>query len=190
MGNTNQNMYDFVGADIDYFMKSSLKVYANLSGVQQFLGHTSNEKSFNPNMTYMDWYDNTGGTQALAVLDLAKQDFVVGFSFMQAVDPNVLPLVLNMWKDDSDPNYTWAYQGSQPQPLKTAEYRLVGKSRAGYEMMLVIRKGIMLSKGETKFGSPSAYAEVPCEIRALIDNSISDVTRDMVYFRIQRKPTS
>lgn len=186
----NTNSYDFAGADIDYFMKSSLKVYANLSGIQQFLGLTSNEKSFNPNMSHMDWFDNTGGVQTLKVVDLMKQDFVVGFSFMQVFDPNVLATVLNMTKDDSDPNYTWLYQGSNPQPLKTAEYRFVGKSRSGYEMMLVVRKGIMLSKGDTKFGNPSAYAEVPCEIRALVDSTIADEGRNMVYFRIQRKPLS
>jgi hypothetical protein len=190
MPNTNQNQYNFLGGDVDFFMKSSLKVYANLAGVQQFLGYTGNEKEFNPNMTYMDWYDNTGGVQTLTVMDLAKQDFIVGFSFMQSHDPNVLPLVMNMVKDDSDPNYTWAYQGSQPQPLKTAEYRFVGNSRAGYEMMLVIRKGVMMSKGATKFGASSAYAEVPCEVRALRDSTILDPQREMVYFRIQRKPQS
>ena len=190
MPNTNQNQYNFAGGDIDYFMKSSLKVYADLSGIQQFLGYTSNEKEFNPNQSYMDWFDNTGGTQALTVVDLAKQDYDLSFSFMQTHDPNVLALALNLLKDDSDPNYTWMYQGSQPQPLKTAEYRFVGLSRSGYEMMLVIRKGIMVSKGATKFGTPTAYAEVPVMIRALIDNTISDTQRDMIYFRIQRKPLS
>lgn len=190
MPNTNQNSFDFSGADIDYFMKSSLKVYANLAGVQQFLGHTSNEKDFDPGITMMDWYDNTGGTQALAVVDIAKIDPKVGFSFMQVSDPNIFPLVWNLLKDDSDPNYVWSYMGSQPQPLKTAEYRLVGKSRSGYEMMMVIRKGILLAKGASKFGAPAAYSETPCEIRAMIDNSITDVQRDMMYFRIQRKPLS
>ena len=38
------NVYDFLGDDKNLFMKSSWKVYNDLSGALQYVGKTSNEK--------------------------------------------------------------------------------------------------------------------------------------------------
>lgn len=182
--------FDFLGDDRSFFMKSSWDVYCNASGARQYVGKTSNEKEFNPNIELAEWWSNSSGTQSLFVLDVDKFDFSMGFSFMQVCDPNVLAMAWNMELDSSDGTYHYLFGGSEPAALTEAEWRFVGRSRTGLEITLVVRKGICVPSGAFTSGAPGEFAGVPVTVRALQDTTITDKSRDMVYFRIAKKSYS
>ena len=48
------NAYDFLGADFDFFMKSSWNVFCDLNGVRQYVGKTTNEKTTSPNLLVLN----------------------------------------------------------------------------------------------------------------------------------------
>lgn len=180
--------FNFLGDDRDTFMKSSWKIYNNLSGTSQYIGKTSNDKTFNPNLALTEWWDNTSGTQSLFVLDIQKFDFAVSFQIMQVLDPNMIPLAWNFQVDKtSNPGYTRAYQGSQPPPLLSSEWQFVGRSRSGLAIILVLRNAICVANGEWKVGTPGEYSGIPVTVRALQDTTQTDKSDDMVYVLIQNE---
>jgi hypothetical protein len=184
------NVYDFLGDQADYFMKSSLQVYNNLSGNMQYVGKTSNEKTLSPNLELVEWFDNTGGTQTRFVLDIDKFDFNMQFSFSQILDPNVLALAWNGDLDNSDPNRVFTFFGSSPNPLAEAEWRFTGASRSSLEITLVIRRGVCVPNGDWAAGTPGEYTGVSAQIMALQDTTISNTKRDMAYFIMDKRSAS
>jgi hypothetical protein len=184
------NVYDFLGDQADYFMKSSLQVYTNLSGNMQYVGKTQNEKTLSPNLELVEWYDNTGGTQTLFVLDIDKFDFNMQFAFAQVGDPNVLALAWNGDLDSSDPNRNFIFYGSSPNALAEAEWRFTGNTRANLEITLVIRRGICVPNGDWAAGNPGEYTNMPVSVRALQDTTISNAKRDMAYFIVDKRSDS
>ena len=136
------NSYDFLGDIKDYWMKSSLQVYTDLSGSMQYVGKTENEKTFSPNLEIVEWKDNTSGTQILYILDVDAMDVNMGFMFKQVAEPNVIALSFNGELDTSDANFDRIFFGSAPNALAEAEWRFVGRTRSNLSVTLVIRKGI------------------------------------------------
>ena len=181
---------DFLGDDAAYFMKSSWQIYTDVSGARQYIGKTTMEKTFSPNIELAEFWDNSGGTQTLFVLDIDKFDFNMSFGLMQVADPATIPIAWNMELDTSDPDYIFMFGGSAPQALAEAEWRCVGKSRTGLEIMLVIRRGVCVPNGDWTVGTAGDYTNLPVTIRALQDTTITNAKRDMVYFRVQRKALS
>lgn len=171
-------------------MKSSWQVYSALNGNRQYVGKTSNEKTFNPNIELAEWWDNSSGTQSLFVLDIDKFDFSVSFSFMQPGDPNVLAAAWNLDPDDSDADYSYLFGGSEPDVLNEAEWRFVGRTKANLEIMLVLRKAVCVPAGEWAVGTPAQYSGIPVTVRALQDTTITNKKRDMCYFRIRKRALS
>ena len=55
------NTYDWLGAYKNDFMKSSAKVFTDLSGNLQYVGKTEPEAVISPNTELIEWWDNTGG---------------------------------------------------------------------------------------------------------------------------------
>jgi hypothetical protein len=88
------NTYDFLGDYKGYFQKSSSQVYCNASGSLQYVGKTNHEVEFDPGLEYVEWFDNSSGTQSLYILVTDKVDPRVNFSWMQVHDPNTLPMVV------------------------------------------------------------------------------------------------
>ncbi len=179
-------VFDFLGDNRSYWMKSSWQCYTDLSGVRQYVGKTSNEKTFSPGQEIIDWYDNSGGTQVKYILDIDKLSPVVSFTFKQVADPNVLAIAWNMDQDTTDPNYIYNYIGSCPDPLPTAEWRFVGRTRDNLGMTWVIRNGICVPNGDWVTGGGGAYTEIPVSIHALQDTSIDNCERDLVYMIIDK----
>ena len=178
--------FNFLGDNRDFFMKSSWQVYNDLSGSSQYIGKTSNEKSFNPNLALTEWWDNTSGTQSLFVLDIQKFDFAISFQLMQVAEDNTIPLAWNFSVDKtSNPGFSRIYQGSQPPPLLESEWRFVGRSRSGLQIVLVIRNGICVANGEWKAGAPGEYSGIPVTVRALQDTAQTNKQDDMVYLLVQ-----
>jgi hypothetical protein len=185
------NLYDFAGADADFFMKSSLNVFSNLNGNRQFVGKTENEKSLDPSLELAEWFDNTGGTQVLYALDIDKFDLSINFAFKQITDPNVLPISWNLDLDRSDANFIYAYGGSSPNQLAEAEWRFVGQSSGSLNITLVIRRGIIIPGGAWDMGAPGGgFTSLPATCRALQDTGITNTARDVFYFIIDRKAYS
>lgn len=181
------NVYDFLGDDRDYFMKSSWKVFTDLSGVRQYVGKTGNEKTIKTNAEYVEWWDNTTGVQTLYIRDTDKFGFAVDFSFMQVADSNALAISLNSEWDKSDPNYDYHFFGSAPQELAEAEWRFVGQTRAGLDIILVIRKGIITLNGDWSSGAPGDYTNIPVTCSAMQDTGITNTMRDLAYIMIEKK---
>jgi hypothetical protein len=184
------NQYNFTGADLDFFMRSGLDVYSNANGVRQYIGKTGNEKTYNANFAFAEWWDNVTGTQSLYAIGISKFDPTMSFTMMQLADPNAFALAHNMEKDDSDPNNTWLYGGSQQGNLLACEWRFVGKSVGGLQMMMVWRQGILVPNGEVKFGTPNEYNTLPVTLRAKSDTTVSNANRNLIYFVLQDKSYS
>lgn len=181
------NVYDFLGDERDYFMKSSLKVYTDLSGALQYVGKTNNEKTIRNDAEYVEWFDNTSGVQTLYIRDNDKFGMMVDFSFMQVADPNVIGVALNSDWDQSDPNFHYHFIGSSPNELREAKWVFVGQTRSGLDIELVIRKGVITLNGEWSLGAPGDYTNIPVTCSAMQDTSIANQLRDLAYIRIQKR---
>lgn len=183
------NNYDFLGSYKYHFTKSSLKAYTDLSGAMQFVGQTNPDFEIDPGSEYVEFYDNTGGTQALYIIASDKVDFKVNFSFMQVFDENVLALALNLDMDNTGANTAYQFIGSEPNELQTAEWRFVGKSLDGRSLTLVSRKGIIINSGSIS-GSPGSFTNVPISCRFTIDEAITDTKRNLGYFMVEKRQFS
>jgi hypothetical protein len=184
------NLFDFLGDDKDFFMKSSWMVYADLNGNRQYVGKTSNEKTLSPALETIEWHDNASGVQTLFVTDITKAGLSVSFSFMQIADPNALALFLNGEWDKSNPNKHYIYMGSNPPELESAEWRFVAQSRSGLVITLVIREGACYGAGDWTSGGAGDYAALPVIVKAQQDTTITDTKRDLAYFMIDKKAYS
>lgn len=181
------NVYDFLGDDKEYFMKSSWKVYADLSGVLQYVGKTGNEKVIRTSPEYIEWWDNTSGVQTLYVKDLDKFGFAVDFNWMQVADSNALGITMNTDWDQSDPVWNYHFLGSNQNTLREALWVLVGQTRSGLAIETWIRKGQVSMSGDWSSGAPGDYTNLPATVDALQDTSISNDLRDLVYIRVEKK---
>ena len=184
------NSYDFLGDYKGYFTKSSSMVYCDASGALQYVGKTNHEVEFDPGIEYVEWFDNTSGTQSLYILVTDKVDPKVNFSWMQVYDPNTLPIVYNLDLDTSDPNYNYAFIGSDPNSLAEYTWVFVNQSIYGLTMELWLREGICMANGSWTHGAPGDLSNVPCSIRATIAGAISDEKRNLGYFKIQKRSFS
>lgn len=184
------NTYDFLGDQLDYFMKSSWQVYSDASGARQYIGKTGNEKTFAPNTELAEWYDNTTGVQYLYALGVSKFEFTVNFSFMQVLDPNVLAMAWNGDLDTSDSTYDYTFYGSDPNDLGTYEWRFVGQGKSGLSITFVIRKGMLVPNGDWASGTPGEWTNLPISVRAIQDTAITNTKRDLAYFMIQKRSDS
>jgi len=190
IGDSMANVYDFLGDDADFFMRSSWQVYCNASGSLQYVGKTGNEKPFSPAIETAEWYGNESGVQYLYTLGVSKFSLSVGFSFMQILDPNVLSMAWNAEKDSTGSTYHYLFFGTNPNDLGQYEWRFVGTGKSGLSITLVMRKGIAVPSGDWSTGAPGEFTNVPITVRALQDTSITNTKRDMAYFMVQKKAYS
>jgi len=181
------NSYDWLGDDRDWFMKSSWKVYTDLSGVMQYVGKTGNEKVIRMNPEYVEWHDNTSGVQTLYIKDLDKFGFAVDFSFMQVVDSNVIGVAFNSDWDQSDPNWHYHFFGSNQNEIALAKWVFVGLSRTGLDIELWIRNGQIALTGDWTSGAAGDFTNIPVTCDAMQDTSITNDLRDLAYIRIEKK---
>jgi hypothetical protein len=183
------NLFDFLGDDKDFFMKSGWMVYTDLNGVRQYVGKTSNEKTISNSLETMEWLDNSSGIQTLFVTDITKAGLSIAFSFMQW-DKNALALFFNAEIDTSNANYDYLYMGSNPDELASAEWRFVGQTRDGRTITLVIREGSCYSNGDLTSGSAGDYAPLPVIVKAQQDTTVTNTKRNLAYFIIDKKSYS
>ena len=184
------NAYDFHGDYKGYFQKSSSQVYCNASGSMQYIGKTNHEVEFDPGIEYVEWFDNTSGTQSLYILVTDKVDPRVNFSWMQVYDENTLPMVYNLDKDSSDPNFEYDFIGSDPNFLTEYTWLFVNQSIYGLTMELWVRQGICMANGTWTHGAPGSLSNVPCSIRMTIDNNITNEKRNLGYFKTGKRAYS
>jgi len=181
------NVYNFLGDDRDFFMKSSWKMYTDLSGAMQYVGKTGNEKNIHSDPEYVEWWDNTSGVQTLYITDLDKMGFAVDFNFMQVADSNALAAAFNTDWDKSDPNWEYHFLGSCQNALREATWVMIGQTRSGLAVETWIRKGVVKLNGEWASGAPGDYTNIPITIAAMQDTGISNCLRDLVYIRIEKQ---
>jgi hypothetical protein len=183
------NIFDFLGDDKDFFMKSGWMVYCDLNGNRQYVGKTSNEKTISNSLETMEWLDNSSGVQTLFVTDITKTGLSIAFSFMQW-DVNALALFTNGEIDTSNANYNYIFMGSNPDELASAEWRFVGQTRDGRTITLVIREGSCYSNGDLTSGGAGDYSAIPVIVKAQQDTTITNTKRNLAYFIIDKKSYS
>jgi hypothetical protein len=184
------NSYDFVGDYKGFFQKSSSQVYCDASGSLQYVGKTNHEVEVDMGTEYVEWFDNTSGTQSLYILITDKVDPRVNFSWMQVFDPNTLPIVYNLDSDISGGTYDYHFAGSDPNSLAEYTWVFASQSIYGLTMELWVREGICMANGSWTHGTPGDLSNVPCSIRATIDSTITDEKRNLMYFKIQKRSWS
>ena len=168
-------------------MKSSWKVYTDLSGVMQYVGKTQNEKVVRLDPEYVEWWDNTSGVQTLYVKDLDKFGFAVDFAFMQVADSNALAIAFNSDWDQSDANQNYHFFGSCTNELVAAKWVFVGQTRSGLDIELWIRNGQVSLNGEWSSGAPGDYTNIPITVDAMQDTSVANCLRDLAYIRVEKQ---
>ena len=181
------NVYDFLGDERNFFMKSSWKVYTSLSGSLQYVGKTQNEKTIRTDAEYVEWWDNTSGVQTLYIKDLDKFGFALDFNFMQVADSNALAIAFNSEWDKSDANWDYHFFGSTQNTLREALWCFVGQTRSGLAVETWFRKGIITANGDWTSGAPGDYTNIPVTCSAMQDTSITNSLRDLVYIRIAKQ---
>lgn len=184
------NVYDFLGADGAYFMKSSWQVYCNASGTRQYIGKTSAEKTFTPTTEFAEYWDNESGVQTLYALGISKFDLLCEFQSFQPLDPNIISIAWNGDLDTSDSVYNRIFLGSAPNNLGEYEWRFVGQGKTGLAITFVVRKGIVVPSGGWTSGAAGAWGSIGMQLRCLQDTSITNTKRDIAYFEIQKKALS
>ena len=185
------NVYDFLGAQKDYFQKASWQVYAESSaGNLQYVGKVENEIEINPNIENIEWFTNDRGVQVLYILTPTKIDPMINFSWMQIFDPNTIPMTWNLEKDDSDPNVIRDFIGSDPDDYESREWRFVSKSLSGLACTLVVRKGICSANGSWTSGGGGALATLPASVRMTQDTSEVNGKRDLGWFEFDKRALS
>ncbi len=181
------NSYNFLGDDRSLFMKSSWKVYTDISGAMQYVGKTGNEKVIRADPEYVEWWDNTSGVQTLFVTDLDKMGFSVDFTFMQVADSNALALAFNTDWDQSDANWNYNFGGSCQNALAEAIWVFKGETRSGLDVETWIRKGVVKLNGEWATGAPGDYTNIPITVAAMQDTDIANCKRDLYYIRVEKQ---
>ena len=181
------NVYDFLGDERDYFMKSSWKVYTDIGGVLQYIGKTENEKTIRTSAEYIEWYDNTSGVQTLYIKDLDKFGFAVDFAFMQVADSNVLGIAYNSDWDQSDAIWDYHHFGSCQNELVEGLWVFVGQTRSGLAIETWIRRGVITVNGDWSSGAPGAYTQIPVTCNATQDTGITNCLRDLAYIRVEKQ---
>ena len=184
------NVYDWLGSQADYFMKSSWQVYNNSSGNRQYVGKTENEFTISPNIELAEWFDNETGVQYLYALGVSKFDIMTSFSFKQVCDQNVISMAWNADLDVSDSTYHYLFFGTNPNDLGEYEWRFVGESKSELSITFVVRKGIAVPNGDWASGTPGEWTGLPISLRAVPDASVTNTKRDLAYFIIQKRSTS
>lgn len=184
------NVYDWLGSQDDYFMKSSWQVYNDSSGNRQYVGKTENEVTISPNLELAEWFDNSTGVQYLYAIGISKFDIMVSFMFKQILDPNAISMGWNSDLDTSDSTFNYLFFGTNPNDLGEYEWRFVGQSKSGLSITFVIRKGICVPNGDWASGAPGEWTSIPVSLRAIPDATITDTKRDLAYFIIQKRSLS
>jgi hypothetical protein len=182
--------YNFLGDDLSAWAKSSLQVYSWLSGSQQYIGRVQQDISITPVLETIEFWDNTSGVQSLYILDVNKADFSVDFKLMQVLDKNALTLYLDGTQDNSDVNNPKVYFGSNPPTLQTARWDFVGLGKTKRQITLTILNGVAVKPKSMTVGAGGKWWEMPITVRALIDSTQPDKTKNLAYFTIGALATS
>jgi len=184
------NVYDFLGAQKDYFQKASWQVYCDASGRMQYVGKVNAEIEVDMGIENIEYFDNENGVQVLFVLTQTKVDPKINFSWMQIFDPGVVPITFNLEKDDSDANVTRDFIGSDPDDYEYHGWRFVSKSLGGQVCTLYVRQGVCSSNGTWTSGGAGALATLPATVRMTQDTTIANGKRDLGYFEFDKRALS
>lgn len=179
------------GATRDDFMLKSLDAWVRLPGEGEsdwaFVGKTTKEKTFAPEWEMVEWRDGVPAT--IYVMDVSQVDYSMAFGFMQLADPDLLGIMLNAVVVKGYPNYNYVYMGSDPGVLPEYEWSFIGRTRDRRYFELRIRLGVVRDPQEIAFGS-GEYAVGNIKVQALPDEGVTDVRRDMCYFKIEKGAAS
>ena len=133
---------------------------------------------------------NESGVQSLYALTSTKIDPMVSFQFMQVADPNVIGLAMNLDMDTADADYTYSFIGSNPDDYSRYNWVFVMQSLSGLSIEFHVRQGILFMNGDWTSGAPGALSSVPAQLRVMQDTSITNTSRDMGFFKIEKKALS
>lgn len=178
---------DLLGAFQGDFIKSSLDVYVGLTGGLRYVGKTQPQTTVRFPRSYMEF--KTGTPKTRYIIDFSETGLEVDFTFMQVADPSWLAIALEADLDTSGTTHAYAFLGSDPGAVTSREWRFVGQTRDARLFELVIRAGQIMNPGDLAIGGDD-YASQQVTISAVQDTTITDVKRDLAYFRIAKRAFS
>lgn len=172
---------DLLGAFEGDFNFKSLDVYVGLTAGLRYMGKTKPEKTIKYPQEIIEFKD--GMPQVTYIMDYKSVGIEVDFSFMQVWDLNQQALIMDSDLDTSSTAAHYNFFGSNPAAKSKREWRFVGASRDGRLGVLVIRKGMVKTVGDTQFGTGD-YTSWNVTVTATPDPAITDEKRNLGYFMI------
>jgi len=180
------------GLDKTNFLLDSLDFYkcvvdptTDAIGSSVLIGHTEPEKSITITKQFAEFF--RGVPETLVRRDLTRLE--AGMDLMlKSWNIDTLDLVMNGEKelDKDGGGYDYEYLGSEPPVQNTSGFYLKGKTVSGREIYFVIRQGRITTEDTTiATGSTGEYSSLPVNIKAEIDEDVTDTGRNLCFWKIQ-----
>jgi hypothetical protein len=170
----------FSPKDAETFFLGDLDVYLDSETQPAF--YTRAEKPITPTAEYVEFLD--GIPQNLVRKDIIRFGLSIGLIILEWT-ADIIELTRGGLKVITDPNYKYVYYGEDYVEPITHRFRMVGELRNTKAIEFVILKGKTTDMGEIPTGGTD-YNEIPATIEALRDSTVSDVQKNLAYFRFEK----
>jgi hypothetical protein len=170
----------FSPKDADRFWLGDLDVYLDSETQPAF--YTRAEKPITPTAEYVEFLD--GIPQNLVRKDIIRFGLSIGLIILEWT-ADIIELTRGGLKTKTDPNYEYVYYGEDYVEPITHRFRFVGELRDTKAIEFVVLKGKTTDMGEIPTGGTD-YNEIPATIEALRDTTVSDIQKNLAYFRFEK----
>jgi len=170
----------FSPKDAEVFFLGDLDVYIDDETLPAF--YTKAEKPITFSPEFAEFFE--GIPQTLVRKDLTKFGLSISITVMEWT-PQIWQLARGGVLDTTDPTYDYIYYGTNYTEPPTHKFRFKGTLRNNKIIEFVILKGKVTEMGEVPTGG-TEHAGIPMVIEALKDDSVSDTSKNLAYFRFEK----
>lgn len=177
--------------DKENFLLKSLDLYKGVvdpttdalgSGV--IIGYTMPSKTITMNRTFAEFFD--GVPEALVRKDVTRVTASMDLELMEWTTDILQLVTAGEKEEDKDgAGYDYVYLGTNPDTQNTSGYWLKGETVDGKELYFVIRQGRITTEDTTIETGNLEHQSLPVKIEAEIDESVTDLQRNLCFWKKQ-----